>query len=435
MQTICKLYANQKYTIMENTHGIVTNKMAIVKVVLFTSKKLANGEHPLMLRINKHKTRKHISIGVNCLTKYWDVSKQSPKTNHPKRTEIIALINKFERDFSDKIQEYNYHSKEYTIDQLVTAVLDKPKNTEALVIDFIDNLVVNLKEERRMGTAKSNNDCKLMLFKFHPDPKLNFREIDYLFLMKWESFMRKNNFKETSMAVYFRTLRSIINKAINEEVISKTSYTYPFDIFKVSKFDLTTTKRALTKEDMLRIYNYPVKEGSKMSDCHKIFMFSYFNQGLNYIDIAKLRWSNISKAGIMEYSRQKTGCRFAIQLGEQSLKILEGYRKLSGYDSNNYIFPILDKTVHITSTQIQNRLLKVIKQVNINMKIIGKELEIETPITTYVARHTYATVLKRSGVSTSIISNALGHESESITQTYLDNFDSNVFFEANKFLL
>jgi integrase len=137
----------------------------------------------------------------------------------------------------------------------------------------------------------------------------------------------------------------------------------------------------------------------------------------------------------MEYARQKTGCRFAIQLGEQSLEILENYRKLSGFDVNNYVFPILNTNVHITPTQIQNRLLRVIKQVNSNMKLIGKALEIETPITTYVARHTYATVLKRSGVSTSIISNALGHESESITQTYLDDFDSAVFFEANKLLL
>ena len=99
------------------------------------------------------------------------------------------------------------------------------------------------------------------------------------------------------------------------------------------------------------------------------------------------------------------------------------------------MFPILNKALHITLQQIQNRLLRVIKQVNSNMKVIGKELEIETPITTYVARHTYATVLKRSGVSTSIISNALGHESESITQTYLDNFGTDVFFEANKHLL
>lgn len=420
-------------TIMESTHGIITNKMAIVKVVLFTSKVLVNGEHPIILRITKNKVRKHISIGINCLPKYWDISKQAPRANHPKRADVMALINKFEKDFSAKIQEYNYQSKEYTIDQLVSAVLDNPKNTDALVLNYIDTLVTTLKEEKRMGTAKSNNDCKLMLFKFHKDKKLTFQEIDYGFLIKWESFMRKKGFKETSMAVYFRTLRSIINKAINEGIIPKTCY--PFDNFKVSKFDLKTKKRALSKEDMIKIYNYPVKEGSKMSDCHKIFMFSYFNQGMNYIDIAKLQWSNISKAEIMEYNRQKTGCSFAIQLGEQSLNILENYRKLSGYDANNYVFPILNKTIHITPQQIQNRLLKVIKQVNINMKVIGKELEIETPITTYVARHTYATVLKRSGVSTSIISNALGHESESITQTYLDDFGTEVFFEANKHLL
>lgn len=153
---------------------------------------------------------------------------------------------------------------------------------------------------------------------------------------------------------------------------------------------------------------------------------------MNYIDVANLRWSNISKLGIMEYSRQKTGCRFAIQLGEQSLKILKDYRKFSGYDTDNYVFPILNKNIHITPQQIQNRLLRVIKQVNSNMKVIGRELEIETPITTYVARHTYATVLKRSGVSTSIISNALGHESKSITQTYLDDFESNVFLRLIK---
>ena len=422
---------------MKDTHGIITNKKTFVKVVLFTSKTLVNGEHPLVLRINKNKARKHISIGMNCLPKYWDITKQAPKINHPKRNEVIALINKFERDFSDKIYDYNFQSEEYTIDQLVSAVLESPKNITEIkpcyVADYIDNLVQNLKEEKRMGTAKSNNDCKLMLFKFHNDKKLTFHEIDYAFLIKWESFMRKRGFKETSMAVYFRTLRSIINKAINEGIIPNTCY--PFDKFKVSKFDLKTKKRALSKEDIIKIYNYPIKEGSKMSDCHKIFMFSYFNQGMNFIDIAKLQWSNISKSGIMEYNRQKTGCGFAIQLGEQSLKILEDYRKLSGYDANNYVFPILNKAIHITPQQIQNRLLRVIKQVNSNMKVIGKELEIETPITTYVARHTYATVLKRSGVSTSIISNALGHESESITQTYLDDFRTDVFFEANKHLL
>jgi len=416
---------------MENTRGIISNRNAIVKVILFTSKTLANGEHPIMIKITKNRIRKHIGMGISCPLKYWDKAKELPKANHPKRSEVMTLINRFEKEFSDKIQEFNFQLKDYTIEQLVDSVLKKSKS--AVVEEYIDALVATLKEEKRMGTAKSNNDCKLMLFKFHPNKKLTFQEIDHQFLNKWESFMRKNSFKETSMAVYFRTLRSIINKAINEGIIPKSCY--PFETFKISKFDLTTKKRALSKEDMIKIYNFPVKEGSKISDCHKIFMFSYFNQGMNYIDIAKLKWSNISKSGIMEYNRQKTGCSFAIQLGEQSLKILEDYRKLTGYDVDNYVFPILNKATHITPQQIQNRLLRVIKQVNGNMKIIGKELEIETPITTYVARHSYATVLKRSGVSTSIISNALGHESESITQTYLDNFESDVFFEANKHLL
>ena len=113
---------------MKDTHGIITNKKTFVKVVLFTSKTLVNGEHPLVLRINKNKARKHISIGMNCLPKYWDITKQAPKINHPKRNEVIALINKFERDFSDKIYDYNFQSEEYTIDQLVSAVLESPKN-------------------------------------------------------------------------------------------------------------------------------------------------------------------------------------------------------------------------------------------------------------------------------------------------------------------
>jgi Zn-dependent M32 family carboxypeptidase len=272
---------------MVQNRGTVTHKMAFAKVVLFTSKELLNGEHPVMIRITKNRIRKYISIGINCSLKYWDKAKELPKSNHPRRAEVIALINKFEKEFTDKIQEFSFHSKEYTIDQLVSAVFEKPERIEEekniLVVNYIDNLVATLKAEKRMGTAKSNNDCKLMLFKFYPKKNLTFQEIDYTFLTKWESFMRKNSFKETSMAVYFRTLRSIINKAINEGVVTKSCY--PFDRFKVSKFDLTTKKRALTKEEMVKIYNYPVKEGSKMSDCHKIFMFSYFNQGMNYTKV------------------------------------------------------------------------------------------------------------------------------------------------------
>jgi integrase len=413
---------------MNNTDVKISSRNATVKVILFTSKTLANGDHPIMIKITKNRIRKHISIGLSCPLKYWDKAKELPKHNHPNRTEIIGLVNKFEKEFSDKIQEFSFRQKEYTIDQLVDVVL---RNAKSMVVaEYIDHLVATLREEKRLGTASSNNDCKLMLFKFHANKNLTFQEIDYSFLIKWESYMRKNSFKETSMAVYFRTLRSIINKAIKEDVIPKSCY--PFDQFKVSKFDLTTKKRALTKEEMMKIANYETKVGSKLYDCHNIFMFSYCNQGMNFIDIANLTWSQISKTDMMEYCRLKTGHNFSIQQNEYALKILNEYRKITGYDKNNFVFPILNKAIHKTDAQIENRLNKVIKQVNEKMKKIGAELDIETPITTYVARHSYATILQRSGVSGGIIKETMGHATEEITQTYLAGFGTDVFTEANK---
>ena len=90
---------------------------------------------------------------------------------------------------------------------------------------------------------------------------------------------------------------------------------------------------------------------------------------------------------------------------------------------------------HKTEQQRRNRLHKVITKVNDALKEIGKELGIPIDLTTYVARHSYATVLKRSGVSTAIISESLGHNSEKVTQIYLDSFENSQIDEAMKNLL
>ena len=99
-----------------------------------------------------------------------------------------------------------------------------------------------------------------------------------------------------------------------------------------------------------------------------------------------------------------------------------------------YIFPILDNRER-TPRQIRNRIYDVLANVNGHLNDIGKELGIELKISSYTARHSYATVLKRSGVSTSIISESLGHSSERITQIYLDSFDNEQVDEAMKNLL
>ena len=123
---------------MEDSKGIISSRNATVKVILFTSKTLANGEHPIMLKITKNRLRKYIGLGINCSLKYWNKEKELPKPNHPKRTEIVSLINRFEKEFTDKIQEFSLQQKDYTTALLADTVLKKSKS--AVVAEFVDAL-------------------------------------------------------------------------------------------------------------------------------------------------------------------------------------------------------------------------------------------------------------------------------------------------------
>ena len=104
-------------------------------------------------------------------------------------------------------------------------------------------------------------------------------------------------------------------------------------------------------------------------------------------------------------------------------------------EEDDYIFPILDRNNHKSEQQIHNRLHKVLGHINRELKGWSKRLSISPPLTTYVARHTYATVLKREGVNVALISESLGHSNIQTTQIYLDSFENSQIDEAMKHLL
>lgn len=149
--------------------------------------------------------------------------------------------------------------------------------------------------------------------------------------------------------------------------------------------------------------------------------------GINFVDMAYLTKDNVYNNQLV-YSRRKTKKLIKFPIHNQA-NIIHGK-----YRGNKYIFPILSD-YHKTELQRINRVHKVITKVNRELKTIGEELKLPIELTTYVARHSYATVLKRSGVSTSIISESLGHSSEKVTQIYLDSFENSQIDEAMKNLL
>ncbi|MDX2281603.1 MAG: site-specific integrase [Saprospiraceae bacterium] len=404
---------------------------ATIRVTLYKSKTLANGEHPLMLVVTKDGKRKYEALGLSCHPDQWDFKKCTPKRNHPEKLKLEAIVQKRVSELQAQVLDLKMNEKEFSSESLLTAV-HKPKG-KTDVLAFFSEYIQRLIVQKKVGNANVYRDTFRALKTFQPKIKtLLFSDIDLNFLNRFETHLRSQGLLETSISVYFRTLRSLYNKAVQEKLVSLTHY--PFRDFKISKFDTDTRKRAISKTEIQRIAALDLSEDSRAQLAQDVFMFSYFVQGINLTDIAMLRWSNLKQDRIY-YIRAKTGKGFNIKLMEPAVKIMERYRIQTGGNSEDYIFPILDRSKHLTPVQIDNRIHKMTGCINKSLKQIAKLSGLDIPLTTYVARHTYATVLKNSGVPVAIISEALGHESESITQTYLKSFENEVIEAANQNLI
>jgi site-specific recombinase XerD len=283
-----------------------------------------------------------------------------------------------------------------------------------------------------VGNANVYKDSKRSLKRFTNSLDLLFTDIDQTFLQNYEIHLRKLGLAETSISVYFRTLRALFSKAIQEKLINL--HVDPFKEFSVSKFNTATKKRAITKEEIKKIEKLEIDPASSLSESRHYFLFSYYGQGINFKDFTLLQWKNIVHNHIV-YTRAKTGKIIQFKLLPPAKAIIEHYRRLTGNHPENYIFPILNRLKHVTALQIDYRVTKVIHQVNCDLKEIAHLAQIDANLTTYVARHTYATVLKKNGIPTAVISEALGHKSEFITQTYLKSFENEVVDLANECLL
>src|SRR5574344_1120530 len=229
----------------------------------------------------------------------------------------------------------------------------------------------------------------LMEFNKHLD--IYFSDIDTAWLRRYETNLRKKGLAENTIGIRFRTLRAIYNLAVEEKVVK--SEHYPFKSYKVSKLQKETAKRAISKDDVNRILSYK-STNRYMRFPIDLFAFTYYMGGINFVDIAYLTKENIVD-GRLIYTRRKTGKLINLPLNQQASALIKKYRK----SDRLYLFPILSD-FHKTEEQKANRIHKVISKVNKRLKDIGTDLNLPIGLTTYVARHTQATVMKKAGVST-----------------------------------
>ena len=377
-----------------------------------------------MLCVTKERRRKYVSMGISLAARYWDFDKSRPKRNCPNRIYIEKYIADKQREYTDKVIELTCEEKAFTANTLVEKVCGgyTIKTVGQLFTEQIEALIA----AKRTGYALSVRQAYTSLMRFNGHLNIYFSDIDTVWLKRYETWLRGQGFSENTIGRRFRTLRAVYNVAIEEKCV-KADY-YPFKSYKVSKLHQATAKRAISKADIMRIIEYRSNDFYKQFAVD-LFAFGYFMGGINFVDIAYLKTDNIVD-GRLIYTRRKTHKLIRLPLQPTAREIIDRYQQ----DGALFLFPILS-AFHKTEQQQRNRVHKVISKVNERLKEVGKELEIPIDLTTYVSRHSFATVLKREGVSTSIICESLGHSSEKVTQIYLDSFENSQIDAAMQHLL
>ena len=395
-----------------------------VNVVCYKSKVLKNNESPLMIRVCKDRKMKYQSLGISILPKYWDFKANKPTSKCPNKEYIERLIAEKVKVYTDKVIEFKSQEKEFTATSLMEKV-NKPVKRKT-VQEVFNQYIQELESANRLRYADMYKCTMHSLIKFNKHLDIPFSDMDTIWLKRYEVWLQSQGLAINTLGTRFRHLRVIYNFAIEEKIV-KSEY-YPFNSFKVSKLSQTTAKRSIQKDEILSVLNY---QGQTPLECLAIdlFTFSYLAAGINFGDIARLTIDNILENRLI-YIRKKTQKQIKVSLQEQAIKLIQKY----SMPDNPYLFPILS-SFHKTEQQKVNRIHKIIAKVNKSLKEIGERLNIPIDLTTYVARHSFATVLKRSGVNTSLICEALGHSSERVTQIYLDSFGNDQMEDAMKNLL
>lgn len=299
------------------------------------------------------------------------------------------------------------------------------KSYDGEFVETIYNQVIQkLKDQGRIGTAESYQCGIRKLLKFKP--RLRFEEVNDTFLFKFEKWMLDSGSSITTVGIYTRGLRAIFNEAIDRHIISKEYY--PFTKRRYQVPTGKNIKKALTLADVGKFFYYEPKNKAE-AKAKAYWIFSYLANGINMTDIANLQYKNIS-GDFIHFERMKTirSMRgnpkiISIVLNDEVREIIKEWGNTDS-SHENFIFPILEE--RLNDAQRRERVKDLIWRINKSLKEIATELKFDKPLTTYTARHSFSTVLKRSGASFEYISECLGHSSVQTTLYYLDSFEDHM---------
>lgn len=394
--------------------------------VKIKQKKSVNPDRPMPVYLQIIYRRKvgHIPLEYKLTGDQWDAKNECIRILPGSKPGQVLLLHAIDEKLKEKKQQiltlaHTLEAKDILSVPFLLAT-SKEQDKALSLTSFMQQLIRELDEHGQYATSRHYQSTlnKFALFSEAKDMQL--ADINETVMKQFESYLVEKKLAPNTVSFYLRIMQATWNKAVNMGLLPAGPSPFRQVNTRVEK----TIKRAVEEKVITRLAKLTEKEllSPALQFARDMFLFSYYARGMSYIDIAFLKKKNI-RGNMLVYKRRKTGQELKIRLLPEMKAIIKRYA------GNNrvYLFPILhDDAIYRnyeSALRLQNKQLKILGE------LVGAHL------TTYVARHTWASIASQKGVPLDLIAKGLGHTSEKATHIYIARLDNPRLDRANDIVI
>ena len=297
--------------------------------------------------------------------------------------------------------------------------VDGCDNRATYLAAFMSGEVSRLKAAGRHGTARNYARARCSFIAFTGGVDVHLSCVDGTLMEAYETWLHQRGVVRNTVSFYMRILRAVYNRAVRSGLAVQS---FPFD--GVYTGVDRTPKRAVAGDVVARLCHLDLHGDANLTLARDMFVFSFCMRGMAFVDMVFLRKGNL-RGGIISYTRRKTGRPLSVKMEPAALRIVERYADAASV----YLFPVVTaedgRTAYAQYEAGLGRYNRCLKRISLT-------LGLSVSLSSYVARHSWATSARDCGIPVSVICSALGHASERTTLIYLDSLDDSVVDKANR---
>ena len=412
--------------------------------VKFRPSSVDGKEGGLYFQIIHNRVVRQLNTDYKVFAEEWDAESESVIVNGNRSNLLLGIQERLAWDVArlEKItRSLETERRRFTADDVITMFHKLTKASS--LFTFMHGVIVQLKLLGKVRTSETYTATLKSFMAFRDEQDVPLDGISSDMMLLYEAHLKARGVRMNTISFYMRIFRAVYNRAVEKGLTAQNN---PFrHVYTgVDK----TVKRAIPIKTIKEMKDLDLAANSALDFARDMFMFSFYTRGMSFVDMAYLRKTDLQN-GILTYRRRKTGQELSIKWEKCMAEIIAKYPE----NKTDFLLPIIKEEGNGRNSESHQACLNgrvvtdegeanerrqydnALHLVNYHLKDLSEMLQLQRPLTMYVARHSWASAAKAKNVPLSVISEGMGHDSEATTQIYLASLETSVVDKANKMIL